>query len=137
MIKTIIKYSILALLICIAFPFKTFAQSSRLPERKTYMYAMRDSALYLDVYKPVNPREDKACVVILFGGGFYLGTRDNLYIKQSAEPLVERGFTVISIDYRLGLRDSQLVADHNSLFKYTAMFRKCIDMAVEDCSDAI
>ncbi len=101
------------------------------------MYAMRDSALYLDVYKPLNPREDKACVMILFGGGFYLGTRDNLYIRQSAEPLVERGFTVVAIDYRLGLRDRQLVAEHNGLFKYTAMFRKCIDMAIEDCSDAI
>ena len=138
MFRTIIKYSFfLAILSFLATPCKVSAQNSKLPESKTYMYAMRDSVLYLDVYKPVNPREDKACVVILFGGGFYLGTRDNLYIKQSAEPLVERGFTVISIDYRLGLRDSQLVAEHSNLFKYTAMFRKCIDMAVEDCSDAI
>lgn len=138
MFRTIIKYSFfLAILSFLATPCKVSAQNSKLPESKTYMYAMRDSVLYLDVYKPVNPREDKACVVILFGGGFYWGTRDNLYIKQSAAPLVERGFTVISIDYRLGLRDSQLVAEHSNLFKYTAMFRKCIDMAVEDCSDAI
>ena len=138
MFRTIIKYSFfLAILSFLATPCKVSAQNSKLPESKTYMYAMRDSVLYLDVYKPLNPREDKACVMILFGGGFYLGTRDNLYIRQSAEPLVERGFTVVAIDYRLGLRDRQLVAEHNGLFKYTAMFRKCIDMAIEDCSDAI
>ena len=114
----------------------TVAQNS-LPTPKTYVYAQRDSSLFLDVYKPANPREDKACIVILFGGGFYLGSRDNYYIKQSAEPLVERGFTVIPIDYRLGFRDKELVAGHNTLFKYTALFRQCIDMAVEDCSDAI
>lgn len=108
-----------------------------LPTPKTYMYAQRDSALYLDVYQPAHARDDKACVVILFGGGFYLGTRDNYYIKDSAKPLLERGFKVISIDYRLGLRDKELVASHNSLFKYTSLFRECIDMAVEDCSDAL
>ena len=136
-VSTIIKHSILALLFCSMTASTVSAQSSNLPAPKTYMYSTRDSVLYLDVYKPANPRADKACVVVLFGGGFYLGTRDNLYIRQSAEPLVERGFTVISIDYRLGLRDQQLVSEHNNLFKYTAMFRKCIDLAVEDCSDAI
>ncbi|MGX8689795.1 MAG: alpha/beta hydrolase [Bacteroidaceae bacterium] len=132
------KYLITACFLIILFidPCLTAAQNS-LSTPQTYIYAQKDSSLYLDVYKPVHPREDKACVVILFGGGFYLGSRDNLYIKQSAEPLVERGFTVISIDYRLGLRDRELVAGHNTLFKYTALFRQCIDLAVEDCSDAI
>lgn len=106
-------------------------------ERMTYKYAQRDSALYLDVYKPVNPRADKAAVMTLFGGGFFLGARDNYQMKDNINALLEHGFTVISIDYRLGLKDSAMVASHKKLLKLTELFQYCIDIAIEDCAEAV
>jgi poly(3-hydroxybutyrate) depolymerase len=121
-------------LFSLALPAKAQFQ---LPECKTYEFAKRDSALYLDVYKPVNPREDKAAVISLFGGGFFSGARNNREMKQVAQALLERGFTVISIDYRLGFQDKEMVASHSKLFKLTELFQYCIDIATEDCAAAV
>ena len=51
--------------------------------------------------------------------------------------LSERGFTVISIDYRLGLKDSAKVAELQGLLKIDDLFQYCIGLAVEDCAAAI
>lgn len=108
-----------------------------LPECRTYEFVKRDSALYLDVYKPLIPREDKAAVISLFGGGFFSGARNNREMKQVAQALTERGFTVISIDYRLGFQDKEMVASHSKLFKLTELFQYCIDIATQDCAAAV
>lgn len=115
----------------------TVRAQQELPQPVSYKYAERDSALYLDVYKPVNPRPDKASVMILFGGGFIMGSRDSRYIRMSAQPLLERGFTVIAIDYRLGMKDRDLIARNSKLTKAITIFTTCVDWAVEDCSEAI
>jgi len=105
--------------------------------KETYPYAERDSTLYLDVYKPAKPRTDKAAVIAVFGGGFISGARDNQYQKVIADSLTHRGFTVINIDYRLGLRDTAMVKENSSLRKVTNLFEYCIDIATEDCADAV
>lgn len=121
-------------LFSLALPAKAQFQ---LPECKTYEFAKRDSALHLDVYKPENPRQDRAAVIALFGGGFFSGARNNREMKQVAQALLERGFTVISIDYRLGFQDKEMVASHSKLFKLTDLFQYCIDIATEDCAAAV
>lgn len=128
---------ILTFLICVAFPFSGLAQSNRLPECETYTYVERDSALYLDVYHPQVAREDRAAVITLFGGGFFKGSRNNYLMKENIRALLDKGFTVISIDYRLGLQDSAMVASHRKLFKLTDLFGYCIDIAVHDCAAAV
>ena len=105
--------------------------------KETHAFAERDSVLYLDVHRPLKPRDDKAAVIAVFGGGFFTGARDNQYQLALADSLTHRGYTVISIDYRLGLKDSLMVAEHNSLFKLTDLFQYCIDIATEDCADAV
>lgn len=107
------------------------------PQCTTYQFAEKKTPLYLDVYKPDKPRADKATVITLFGGGFYEGSRNNYLQKQTARELTERGFTVISIDYRLGFLDKEMVETHSTLFKVTKLFKYCINIAVEDCADAI
>lgn len=104
--------------------------------QETYAFVERDSTLYLDVWRPVHPRGDRACVLAAFGGGFVGGSRDNDYQKTIARLLTDRGFTVVSIDYRLGLKDSAMVATHSSLFSLQDLFQFCIDVAVEDCAAA-
>lgn len=105
--------------------------------KETFPFAERDSTLYLDVHKPAVPRADKAAVLAVFGGGFVMGTRDNQYQQLLADSLTQRGFTVISIDYRLGLKDTVMVKEHSSLLKTTDLFQYCIDIATEDCADAV
>lgn len=135
-IKRDIILTVLLAIVCLTAPDKVQAQL-QLPECNTYEFVKRDSALYLDVYKPVNPREDKAAVISLFGGGFFSGARDNREMKQVAQALLERGFTVISIDYRRGFLDKEMVASHSKLLKLTDLFQYCIDIATEDCAAAV
>lgn len=110
----------------------TLAQSMQ-----TYPFVERDSTLYLDVHKPAIARADKAAVLSVFGGGFIVGARNDHYQLSLADSLVKRGFTVINIDYRLGLRDSVMVANHHRLLDTDDLFQYCIDIATEDCAEAI
>ena len=132
--KTSIKLSFRAL----AFVFLlTLGTTLSAQTKNTYPFVQRDSTLYLDVYRPQNPRPDKAAVMAVFGGGFVVGNRDDAYQRQVAEVLTQRGFTVISIDYRLGLKDSTTVKKYSSLFKIDDLFQYCIDIATEDCAAAV
>ena len=128
---------VLALIFSLTLSAEVTAQERGRTECETYEYFRRDSALFLDVYRPSAPRADKAAVMTLFGGGFAIGERNSRLMKESAQALVERGFTVISIDYRLGLKDSAVVASHKRLLKVPDLFRYCIDIAVEDCAAAV
>lgn len=105
--------------------------------KTTYPFVERDSTLYLDVHQPAVKRADKAAVLSVFGGGFIVGKRDDSYQTALADSLVKRGFTVINIDYRLGLRDSVMVADNSRLLDMDDLFQYCIDIATEDCAEAV
>ena len=105
--------------------------------KTTYPFVERDSTLYLDVHKPSVARADKAAVLSVFGGGFIVGQRVDSYQSALADSLVNRGFTVISIDYRLGLKDSLMVAEHSRLLDIDDLFQYCIDIATEDCAAAV
>lgn len=104
---------------------------------ETYRFVERDSALMLDVWRPATPRPDSACVVSLFGGGFVVGERNDEYQRTVAKVLTERGFTVVSPDYRLGLKDSAMVAKYATLAKVRTLFQWTIDIAAEDCAAAV
>lgn len=105
--------------------------------KTTYPFVERDSTLYLDVHQPVVKRADKAAVLSVFGGGFIVGKRDDNYQTGLADSLVNRGFTVINIDYRLGLKDSVMVAENKRLLDLDNLFEYCIDIATEDCAAAV
>ena len=131
------KLKVILLTFILYLPCLLYGQRNRLSECETYVFLERDSALKLDVYRPEKPRQDKAAVMTLFGGGFFSGARNNKEMKETAAALLERGFTVISIDYRLGFRDSAMVASHNKLLKLTGLFQFCIDIATQDCAAAV
>lgn len=107
-----------------------------LSAQETYQYVeRRGTALYMDVYRPAEPRADKACVVYLFGGGFYAGERNDTASRVSCRKLSEQGFVTISIDYRLGLKGMK--PDDFKATKVFDYFDTSIYWAVEDCSAAI
>lgn len=105
--------------------------------KTTYSYVERDSTLYLDVHKPAVARTDKAAVISVFGGGFVVGKRDDSYQTALADSLVKRGFTVINIDYRLGLKDKAKLEEYQGFFNIDNLFQYCIDIATEDCAEAV
>ena len=106
-------------------------------EKQTYCFVERDSALYLDVHRPEVQRSDKACVVALFGGGFVIGERDDELQTNIARQLTARGYTVVSSDYRLGLKDTVKLKTFKGLSGYRQMFQWVIDIATEDCAAAV
>jgi len=105
-------------------------------EKKSYAFVERDSTLWLDVWSPETPRSDKACVIALFGGGFVSGERDNELQTLIAQRLTARGYTVVSPDYRLGLKDTAKIKTFKGLKGIANLFQWVIDIATEDCAAA-
>lgn len=114
-----------------------FSLTATAQTKTTYPFVERDSTLYLDVHSSIVTRADKAVVISVFGGGFITGRRNDSYQTALADSLVKRGFTVINIDYRLGLKDSTMVASHSRLLDIDDLFQYCIDIATEDCAEAV
>lgn len=97
-------------------------------EMQTYQYAERDTLqLYLDFYTPETVHDSTICVVYVFGGGFVGGHRDGKFEKAYFQQLVDKGFMVASIDYRLGLVGVKNLGIFN-----TEPLENAINMAVED-----
>lgn len=116
------KKLILALLLFLA-GTAAFAQNMQ-----TYKYAERDTLnLYLDFYTPETVYDSTICMVYVFGGGFIGGHRDGKWEKAYFKKLVDAGFQVASIDYRLGLKGAKSLSIFN-----TEPLEKAIYMATED-----
>ncbi|MBR1512788.1 MAG: carboxylesterase family protein [Bacteroidales bacterium] len=102
-------------------------------DMKTYQYAERDSLkLYLDFYTPETVTDSTICMVYVFGGGFIKGNRDGEWEKAYFKQLVDKGFMVASIDYRLGLVGAKNLGVFN-----TEPLEKAVYMATEDAISAL
>lgn len=102
-------------------------------DMKTFQYAERDTLnLYLDFYTPENVNDSTICIVYVFGGGFIGGHRDGKWEKAYFQQLVDEGFQVAAIDYRLGLKGAKNLGIFN-----TEPLEKAIYMATEDAISAI
>lgn len=107
--------------------------SSFSQDMKTYQYAERDTLqLYLDFYTPEHVNDSTICLVYVFGGGFIGGHRDGKWEKAYFKQLVEKGFMVASIDYRLGLIGAKNIGVLN-----TDPVEKAVYMATEDAISAL
>ena len=76
----------------------------------------KEEDLYLDVYYPIIKPETKKYPIMLYthGGGWFNGSKENIMKSPVKEPfleLVERGFAVVSINYRLTRQKSVLMRD--------------------------
>lgn len=57
--------------------------------------------LMLDVYEPVDAPGNRPAMIIIHGGAFRLGSRDDGRFVRMSEYFASRGWVTISIDYRL------------------------------------
>lgn len=128
-----------------------FGQDAKIT-KLTEVYAIKSEAdtLRLDKYSSMHQPENSPCLIFMFGGGFMKGDRAREDYVPFFNHLVEKGFVVVSIDYRLGLKkliDGQKVLaakaketgeklkkTNNKDFLYA--FANVIDMATEDLLDA-
>jgi predicted esterase len=110
--------------------------------KETVIYAVKGvDTLRLDKYDSPATTGNRPCVIFVFGGGFAAGARDAKDYLPFYEWLVHNRYTVVAIDYRLGMRNlkEQLTPGQGKLkmFKQVvSIFEGSITMAVEDLFDA-
>lgn len=113
-----------ALLLCSS----VSAESKLSVAKQTFVYAEKDGKqLLMDSYRLEGVEEIQPAVIFLFGGGFRRGVRDSEGFLSYFRFLAENGFTVFSIDYRLGLQDVKRTEE---------LLFGAVRMAVEDLFDA-
>ena len=71
---------------------------------------------------------ERPCVIFVFGGGFSGGVRDKKADIPYFEYLLSRGFDVVSIDYRLGMKE----VSSPGIFDFLKAMQHSINIAVED-----
>lgn len=118
--------------------------------KSTVLYAIKgDDTLYLDKYecRGYGSQAPKPAVIYMFGGGFYTGIRSNKSYYPYFKFLAEKGYTVFSIDYRLGLKKYYAQkkqegtqgagkSRRRNMLEFVGTLNKSIDMAVEDLYSA-
>ncbi|MDR2009199.1 MAG: carboxylesterase family protein [Bacteroidales bacterium] len=132
-------------LILLMLLFLTFGGYSRQDNdtiilKETFLYAIKDTdTLYLDKYElKTSSNEQKPCMIFVFGGGFYAGSRDEESYIDYYNFLALNGYTVVAIDYRLGFKKAEDIKDNKKVTfkKFLKYFEYTIDIAVEDLYDA-
>lgn len=107
------------------------------PEKRTYLYAVKDAdSLYLDHYVSPVAEGRRPCMIFVFGGGFVGGTRDNAEYLPYFDFLTRKGYDVVSIDYRMGLKPLRGVDRKISTREMVGLFNNAVSIAVEDLFSA-
>lgn len=121
------KYRIYLLILCLI----GFAPVVAGHQVSTYKFADRDTcSLWMDVYQPEDSIRKDICMLYVFGGGFVMGSRTGEENVRFFKEMVDRGYTVVAIDYRLGLKGAKL-----GLFKLKPGFQAPV-IASEDLISA-
>ena len=97
----------------------------------TFCYATHDGQeLYLDRYALDEAADaPRPCMIFAFGGGFVQGERNHEYYSIYFDHLAREGVVVVSIDYRLGLKN---LDPNGGVVAMIDVFQNAVNMAVED-----
>ena len=112
--------------------------------QETYPFAQRDTTqLYLDIFRPAEGSEttfmgiEKPTIIHVFGGGFLIGTRSGGYFQDWINLLNQEGYTVVTIDYRLGMKGYKVGKGLAGAFNASGQFEISQNMGVEDLFSAV
>ena len=115
-----------------------------LPAQETHLFAERDTCnLYLDIWRPAEGSEtaidgvQKPAILFVFGGGFISGNRRDKWNLPWFRKMQEDGYTVISIDYRLGMKSVEVGKSLPALYQSSKDFYMAQQMGVEDLFSAV
>ncbi len=110
------------------------AQEKKLTPDATCAYIIRGTdTLLLDIYRPASGAPTtwkgkvKPAILNVTGGGFGGGSRDSHFFLPWFQELLDAGYPIVSIDYRLYMKGRRAVGDELGIFLKTA-----IEMATED-----
>ena len=86
--------------------FAAAAGYAQTVEKQTFVYAVKQTdTLRLDRYVALTPdSRTNPCLMFVFGGCFVGGRRDNASFLSYFEYYARKGYVVVSIDYRLGMK---------------------------------
>lgn len=106
--------------------------------RTSHQYATKDGQdLYLDriVDNSVEVKGKRPVIVFSFGGGWEGGARNDPGLDSVYDRFTSLGYTVIAIDYRLGVK---IAKERNEFTETngTEMYLRAIEWGVEDTFDA-
>lgn len=103
-LKPLLASLALGLLLVGGVPTSGAAQETDVEVRQGIVYAQPEGfALRLDAYLPASDGPHPA-VVLIHGGGWSKGSRDEIGAVEAATILAEQGFAAFSVDYRLAGR---------------------------------
>ena len=112
--------------------------------QETYRFAERDTcSLYLDIFRAAEGSETtfqgkaKPAVMFVFGGGFVMGQRSDDFTMEWVNRLNQEGYDVITIDYRLGMKDYKVGKGLAGIFKASDRFVLSQQVGVEDVFSAV
>ncbi|MBO4340111.1 MAG: carboxylesterase family protein [Bacteroidales bacterium] len=112
--------------------------------QETYRFAERDTcSLYLDIYRPapgapvVLDGKQKPTVMFVFGGGFIMGQRSDKFVLPWFDLLTGDGYTVVAIDYRLGMKGYKMGKGLSGAVKSSDRFLLSQQVGVEDVFSAV
>lgn len=113
--------------------FLTLTLFSQTVHKETHLYAEKaGEELKMDIYKiESGSQQPQPCLLFVFGGGFKAGTRDAELYHPYFNYFARKGFTVVSIDYRLGMKNQKAPGIFNN-----KPIRNAIAIAVEDLYSA-
>ena len=127
--------STFTLLLCVL----AYSQNNAIYPDITAKCAVKDGEeLYLDIYEPRTGSETeidgrkKPTIVFMFGGAFCTGARDYEGFSTWFTKMVSRGYRIVSIDYRLGLKGVEV----KKSLKLAGKLDNAIQMAVADLFSA-
>ena len=114
-------------LISILFFFNTFSQvtyldkSSKFSERTyTYLRIKKEKNLKLDFYKPKKVKTKFPLLIYVHGGGFSGGDRKDKISTDFAKEMVQYGYAVASMSYRLTMKGKGFGCTTNAALKKEA-----------------
>lgn len=121
------------LLIILSIMLMTAFAASAKATKQTFMYADKSGEkLYLDHYA-ASVEGQRPCVMFLFGGAFARGDRAHEDYAPYFDMLTSAGYDVISIDYRLGLKNPPKA---EGLRQTIGLMKQAVYYAVEDLYSA-
>ncbi len=114
--------------------FNDYSIATEVYKKNTPAHNGSNTNLIMDIFTPNEDGERKRpCVVYIFGGGFYMKVDD--CTTEVCKGMVQKGYVVASIDYRIGFENAilspQCQGDFNTGF-YPAVIR-----AVQDARSAV
>lgn len=112
--------------------------------QETYQFVQRDTcALYLDIFRPDSSAQitfkgtAKPAIMFLFGGGFVGGSRSDANARRWFSTLTANGYTVVAIDYRLGMKGHKMGKGLRGAVKALDRFVLSQQIGVEDVFSAV